>query len=117
MAVIPYAEAFKWLKDNNEIYQMARTQIPDRALELPEARAWLEAMSRCYSPEDPKFLMFGGRAIAMADEWHLFSVFLADMGHAPDGMVGLGRYNLDVAYEPGNCHWLTPEALLTLPKE
>jgi hypothetical protein len=107
VSIVPLFEAQKWLDDNRSVFKGAKLQVPERALRLAEASFWIDMMSRCYNPEDPHFLTFGGRSITVDDDWHLFAVFLADMGYCPDGFV-LARHNVDAGYVPGNAFWTHP---------
>ena len=49
---------------------------------------------------------YGGRGIAICEEWTDFRNFLADMGDRPKGMT-LDRINPNGNYEPINCKWST----------
>lgn len=72
-------------------------------------KSWSSAMSRCYDARCPKFPLYGGRGIAMHNEWrHSFVAFLADVGERPSLRHSLDRYpNPDGNYEPGNVRWAT----------
>jgi hypothetical protein len=76
----------------------------------PEHRAWCGMMARCYSskPGDRNHHLYRGAAISVAEHWHDFENFLADMGPKPSAKHSLDRYP-DAAgnYEPGNCRWAT----------
>jgi hypothetical protein len=104
MSIVPLFEAQKWLEDNRSIFKGAQLQVPERALALYEARTWLEMMSRCYNPADKDFLTFGGRSITVDEDWHVFAVFLAELGFCPEGF-SLTRHNVDAGYVPGNAYW------------
>lgn len=107
MSIIPFHEATRWLEGNRAVFKGAQVQVPERAQTLFEARSWLDMMSRCYNPDDPVFLTFGGRSIDVDPEWHLFAVFLAEMGMCPEGH-SLTRHNIDLGYVPGNAQWGHP---------
>jgi hypothetical protein len=64
-------------------------------------------MTRCYNPRFIGAKYYSERGISVADRWHTFENFLADMGERPKG-TSLDRYpNQDGNYEPGNCRWAT----------
>lgn len=73
-----------------------------------EYKAWDNARNRCYSPNNRKYPLYGGRGISMCDRWRLsFENFIADMGRKPTPQHSLDRINRAGNYEPENCRWAT----------
>lgn len=71
-------------------------------------RVWTGAKNRCFNPNEPQFIHYGGRGIVMADEWAKdFAAFVRDVGPDPGSEFELGRINNDDHYRPGNVRWET----------
>ena len=65
---------------------------------------------RCFNPNDEHYADYGGRGIAVCQQWvDSFDVFLVDVGLCPPRMT-LDRINNDGNYEPGNVRWASHRA-------
>ena len=61
--------------------------------------------ARCGNLKAPRYPAYGGRGIAVCDEWMTsFEAFYEHVGPRPEGM-SLDRINNDGNYEPGNVRW------------
>lgn len=70
-------------------------------------RTWAHIHDRCYKPDAIGFKHYGGRGIAVCEQWHSFEGFYADVSPRPPGKT-LDRWpNGDGNYEPSNVRWAT----------
>lgn len=67
---------------------------------------WRVMLDRCKNPNNPSYADYGGRGIAVSEEWKDFETFYADMGSRPKG-YSLDRIDNDKGYSKDNCKWST----------
>ncbi len=73
-----------------------------------EYRIWLGMKQRCHNENDPAFGRYGGRGIAVCEEWRAtFPAFFAHIGPRPSRQHSVDRMDNDRGYEPGNVRWAT----------
>jgi hypothetical protein len=67
--------------------------------------SWASMRSRCYSPTDPTYEVYGGAGIGVCPAWlDSFVAFFTDMGPRPAG-YSLDRIDSTQNYTPENCRW------------
>jgi hypothetical protein len=74
----------------------------------PEYTVWRSMMGRCYNAKARHYKDYGGRGIAVCDQWRRsFVEFMLHVGIRPSPHHSLDRINNNRGYEPGNVRWAT----------
>lgn len=73
---------------------------------------WGKMNQRCVNPNTPRYERYGGRGIAVCDEWKVsfpsFLAYVSQLPHYGEEGYTLDRTDNDGNYEPGNVRWASP---------
>ena len=66
---------------------------------------WAQMMSRCYNTSNQAYEYYGGRGIAVCEEWHTLDTFIADMDSTYEETLTIDRVDGGKGYCLSNCRW------------
>ena len=67
-------------------------------------------VARCHRKTTRAYPQYGGRGIAVCDEWKSFAGFLEwSLANGYKDGLSIDRIDNDKGYFPGNCRWVTME--------
>lgn len=76
-------------------------------------RVWVNMRERCNNPENEGYNDYGGRGIAVCEEWdhaNGFTTFWNDMAEGYSEGVEIDRVNNNAGYSKDNCRWTSRRA-------
>lgn len=99
---------------NRQLHPAAHTDGSRRYVNYKETRIfrrWRYMKSRCYDPKNKSYKHYGGRGIAMCDEWknsfQAYFDYVSKLEHFGEPGYTLDRIDNNGNYEPGNVRYST----------
>ncbi len=73
---------------------------------------YMQMKKRCYNKNSPRYYDYGGRGIAVCDEWlnDFMNFYHWSMDHGYRDELTIDRIDNDKGYSPGNCQFIDKKA-------
>ena len=78
--------------------------------DTPMYICWANMIKRCNDPSYKQYQNYGGRGIAICNEWKTFQGFYDDMKEGYNSLLELNRIDNNGNYDKHNCNWVTHQS-------